>query len=81
MYTTTMGIVRGTYQRCLQVRQILRTHLVKFEEKDVFMSRETQAEIKDRMSTTEILVPQVFIEGQYIGVSKFILNIYRVVHL
>lgn len=71
MYTTTMGIVRGTYQRCLKVRQILRTHLVKFEEKDVFMSRETQAEIKDRMSTTEILVPQVFIEGQYIGVSEY----------
>jgi len=72
MYTTTMGIVRATYQRCLKVRQILRTHLVKFEEKDVFMSRETQAEIKERMSTDHILVPQLFIEGQYIGDAEVI---------
>lgn len=68
MYTTTMGIVRGTYQMCLKVRQILRTHLVKFDERDVFMSREVQAEIRDRMSSEQILVPQVFIDGQYIGV-------------
>ncbi|KAG8313837.1 Glutaredoxin domain-containing cysteine-rich protein 1, partial [Homalodisca vitripennis] len=70
VYTTTMGIVRSTYQRCLKVRQILRTHLVKFDERDVFMSRETQAEIKERMNSDQILVPQVFIEGQYIGVSN-----------
>ncbi|XP_054261793.1 LOW QUALITY PROTEIN: glutaredoxin domain-containing cysteine-rich protein CG31559-like [Macrosteles quadrilineatus] len=72
VYTTTMGIVRSTYQRCLKVRQILRTHLVKYDEKDVFMSRETQAEIKERMNCEEILVPQVFIEGQYIGDAEVI---------
>ncbi|KAG8257226.1 Glutaredoxin domain-containing cysteine-rich protein 1 [Homalodisca vitripennis] len=72
VYTTTMGIVRSTYQRCLKVRQILRTHLVKFDERDVFMSRETQAEIKERMNSDQILVPQVFIEGQYIGDAEVI---------
>lgn len=69
VYTTTMGIVRETYHRCLKVRQILRTHLVKFEEKDVFMSREVQKEMRERMNADEIAVPQVFVEGIHIGVS------------
>lgn len=69
VYTTTMGIIRETYHRCLKVRQILKTHLVKFEEKDVFMSRELQKEIRERMKSKEITVPQVFVEGLHIGVS------------
>lgn len=70
VYTTTMGIVRETSQRCLKVRQILRTHMVKFEEKNVFMSREVQAEIKERMNSETIELPQVFVEGHHIGVRR-----------
>jgi glutaredoxin domain-containing cysteine-rich protein 1 len=70
LYTTTMGIVRDTYQRCLLVRQILRTHLVKFVERDVFMSREVQKEIRERLGGVDtISVPQLFVEGNLIGVS------------
>lgn len=64
-----MGIVRDTYQRCLQVRQILRTHLVKFVERDVFMSREVQKEIRERLGADAISVPQLFVEGNLIGVG------------
>lgn len=71
VYTTTMGIVRDTYAKCANVKQILRTLLVKFEERDVFMSTECQQEIKDRMQSEEIKVPQLFVDGQYIGVSSF----------
>ncbi|XP_060851802.1 uncharacterized protein LOC132930132 [Rhopalosiphum padi] len=67
LYTTTMGIVRDTYQRCLQVRQILRTHLVKYVERDVFMSREVQKEIRERLGGDTISVPQLFVEGNLIG--------------
>uniref|UniRef100_A0A8D8VGS7 Glutaredoxin domain-containing cysteine-rich protein CG31559 n=1 Tax=Cacopsylla melanoneura TaxID=428564 RepID=A0A8D8VGS7_9HEMI len=67
LYSTTMGIVRDTYHRCLKVKQILRTHLVKFEDKDVFMSRETQQEFKERLETELINVPQIFVEGVHIG--------------
>ncbi|XP_025422029.1 uncharacterized protein LOC112691834 [Sipha flava] len=68
LYTTTMGIVRDTYQRCLLVRQILRTHLVKFVERDVFMSREVQKEIRERLGGVDtISVPQLFVEGNLIG--------------
>lgn len=64
-----MGIIRETYAKCANVKQILRTLLIKFEERDVFMSCEYQQEIKDRMQTDEIQVPQLFVEGQHIGVS------------
>ncbi|XP_045539414.1 glutaredoxin domain-containing cysteine-rich protein CG31559 [Papilio machaon] len=67
VYTTTMGIVRSTYQRCVLVKKILRNLLVKYEERDVFMSTEYQDEIRDRMKSDQILVPQLFVDGQHIG--------------
>lgn len=33
------------------------------------MSSEYQAEIRDRMRCDHILVPQVFVDGQHVGVS------------
>ncbi|QQP49201.1 Uncharacterized protein FKW44_009765, partial [Caligus rogercresseyi] len=60
VYLTTLGVIRETWARCFEVRKILRTLMVKAEEKDVFMSRthqielmETNANIKD--STTSSL--------------------------
>ncbi|XP_059056884.1 glutaredoxin domain-containing cysteine-rich protein CG31559-like [Achroia grisella] len=67
IYTTTMGIVRSTYQRCVLVKKILRNLLVKYEERDVFMSTEYQDEIMDRMKSDQILVPQLFVDGYHIG--------------
>ncbi|XP_055842983.1 glutaredoxin domain-containing cysteine-rich protein CG12206-like [Episyrphus balteatus] len=67
LYTTSMGIIRETYAKCSNMKQILRTLLVKFEERDVFMSTEYQQEIKERMQSEDIKVPQLFVEGQHIG--------------
>ncbi|XP_031629342.1 glutaredoxin domain-containing cysteine-rich protein CG31559-like [Contarinia nasturtii] len=67
LYSTSMGIVRETYAKCANVKQILRTLLVKFEERDIFMSSEYQQEIKDRMQSREIQVPQLYVDGQHIG--------------
>jgi glutaredoxin domain-containing cysteine-rich protein 1 len=72
VYTTTMGILRETYQACMKVKQILRTLLVKFEERDVFMSNEYQNEIRERMRCEHILVPQVFVDGQHVGDAETI---------
>lgn len=44
--------------------------MVKFEERDVFMSHVHQQEIRDRMQSDEIDIPQLFVDGQYIGVSS-----------
>ncbi|KAH8295217.1 hypothetical protein KR018_008793 [Drosophila ironensis] len=67
LYTTSMGIIRDTYTKCANVKQILRTLLVKFEERDVFMSVEYQAEMRQRMQTAQVRVPQLYVEGQHIG--------------
>lgn len=76
VYTTTMGIIRDTYQACMKVKQILRTLLVKFEERDVFMSTEYQNEIRERMRCDQILIPQVYIDGQHCGVIKTFLRLF-----
>ncbi|XP_063227960.1 glutaredoxin domain-containing cysteine-rich protein CG31559-like [Bacillus rossius redtenbacheri] len=67
LYTTTMGVVRRTHQDCVAVKKILRNLMVKYEERDVFMSREHQAELRDRLSCETVLVPQMFVEGQLVG--------------
>jgi glutaredoxin domain-containing cysteine-rich protein 1 len=54
---------------CVLVKKILRNLMVKYEERDVFMSRDTQTELRERMGCDDIIVPQVFLEGQPIGVS------------
>lgn len=72
VYITTLGVLRETYARCVTVRQILRTLMIKVDERDVFMARDNQMELMDRMgfqSTEEIVVPQVFVEGRHLGVS------------
>lgn len=69
LYTTSMGIIRDTYAKCANVKQILRTLLIKFEERDVFMSVEYQQEMRERMHDETIRVPQLFVEGQHLGVS------------
>ena len=74
VYITTLGVLRETYARCVTVRQILRTLLIKVEERDVFMSRENQMELAERMNSeiSNLRVPQVFVEGKYLGVSFII---------
>ncbi|XP_046624706.1 soluble guanylate cyclase gcy-33-like [Neodiprion virginianus] len=72
VYTTTMGIVRETYYACTKVKQILRTHMVKYEDRDMFMSTEYQKELRDRIQSTTIQVPQLFIDGQYIGDAEVV---------
>ncbi|KAH8291693.1 hypothetical protein KR018_006055 [Drosophila ironensis] len=67
LYTTSMGIIRDTYAKCANVKQILRTLLIKFEERDVFMSLEYQQEMRERMHDETIRVPQLFVEGQHLG--------------
>ncbi|KAB7497559.1 Glutaredoxin domain-containing cysteine-rich protein [Armadillidium nasatum] len=67
IYVTTLGVVRETYERCLRLRKILWTLLVRFDERDVFMSRDTQIQLLDRLHVKTVNVPHVFLEGQYLG--------------
>jgi glutaredoxin domain-containing cysteine-rich protein 1 len=68
VYTTSMGVVRATFLRCQKVKQILRNLLVKFDERDCYMNRSIQNEIRNRLSNQMLALPQVFLEGQLLGV-------------
>ena len=70
LYLTTLGVIRETFNRCVKVRQILRTMLIKVEERDLFMSKDNQQELSQRMSAKLPVLPQVFVDGQYLGVSN-----------
>ncbi len=69
LYTTSMRIVRETYEKCMRVKNILQTHIVQYEERDVFMSRENQRELADRLGIEKIELPQVFADGLHLAVS------------
>ena len=101
MYVTTLGVVRDHLARCQKVRHILRTMLIRVEERDIFMCKRHQLELRDRINATNgiktgssvassiqstkagnlgesksnggsqerLEVPQLFVEGQYFGVS------------
>lgn len=60
---------------CVKVRQILRTLLIRVEERDLFMCKENQQELKQRTENTILVLPQVFVDGQFLGVSEKIWHI------
>lgn len=70
LYTSSMTVVRETADKCKSIRHILQTHMVRYEERDLFMSNENQKELLERLGLSAINVPQVFADGVYIGVSR-----------
>ena len=70
VYTTSMMVVRETHEHCKTVRNILMTHMLEYEERDIFMSRDNQRELQERLAGAQnVDVPQVFVDGQHLGVS------------
>lgn len=56
------------------MKQILWTNMVKYEEADLFRDTELQRELKDRTETDIITLPQLFVDGQHIGVCMQLLS-------
>lgn len=70
VYMTSMRIVRRTHERCRTVQKILQAHLVRFEEKDLFMSKDVQKELMERTGKKDLVIPQIFVDGLHIGSSE-----------
>ena len=69
-----MRIIRETYERCQKVKMILQTHMLCYEERDIFMSRENQLDLMERLNMDAVIVPQVFADGQHLGVRLCIFS-------
>ncbi|XP_011873066.1 PREDICTED: glutaredoxin domain-containing cysteine-rich protein CG31559-like [Vollenhovia emeryi] len=67
LYTTSLGIVRETFTSCMKMKQMLWTNMVKYDEADLFRDTELQSELKDRTNSEVVTLPQLFVDGQYIG--------------
>ncbi|XP_076468559.1 uncharacterized protein LOC143299237 [Babylonia areolata] len=68
LYTTSMTVVRETHERCKSARNILHTHMVHFEQRDVYLSHEHQRQLQERLdSADDVPLPQIFIDGVHLG--------------
>ncbi|XP_064483185.1 glutaredoxin domain-containing cysteine-rich protein CG12206-like [Ornithodoros turicata] len=72
LYTTSMGVIRHTWEQCRRVKNILQTLLVRFEERDVFMNRSFQKEIMERTGMPHVVVPHMFVEGHLLGGAELV---------
>jgi glutaredoxin len=69
VYTTTMRAIKATANACDSVRRMLQMHRVIFEERDVFMSAQFAEELSERCPN--LRAPQIFFNGNHIGVSRY----------
>ncbi|KAL9852268.1 glutaredoxin domain-containing cysteine-rich protein 1 isoform 2-T2 [Geothlypis trichas] len=69
IYTTSLRVVRTTFERCELVRKIFQNHRVKFEEKNIALNSDYGKELDERFrSVCEVpSLPVVFIDGHYLG--------------
>ncbi|XP_070554518.1 glutaredoxin domain-containing cysteine-rich protein CG12206-like [Ptychodera flava] len=68
IYTTSMSIIRGTYEKCQFVKKLFQNHRVKFEERDIYLNKHNQKDLQERLGKdAPLTVPQVVIDGEILG--------------
>ncbi|XP_075705713.1 glutaredoxin domain-containing cysteine-rich protein 1 [Rhinoderma darwinii] len=76
IYTTSLRVVRNTFERCEIVRKIFQNHRVKFEDKNIALNSEYGKEVDERCRRVSEMpsLPVVFIDGHYLGGAEKILS-------
>ncbi|KAK1412746.1 hypothetical protein QVD17_34236 [Tagetes erecta] len=76
IYTTSLRVVRSTFEACRTVKSILRTFRVSIDERDLSMDAKYLTELQSIMSENnneiernklKLNLPRVFIGGEYVG--------------
>ena len=73
VYTTSFKGVRHTYEECRYILTVFHNLRVRVEERDIYIHKFYQRELEERLGVEEAIklpVPQVYINGQHIGVSE-----------
>ncbi|XP_042668653.1 glutaredoxin domain-containing cysteine-rich protein 1 [Centrocercus urophasianus] len=75
IYTTSLRVVRTTFERCELVRKIFQNHRVKFEEKNIALNSDYGKELDERCRRVceAPSLPVVFIDGHYLGGAEKIM--------
>ena len=66
VYTTSLRGVRKTFEDCNRVRDVLETHRVVFDERDVSLHGDFLREVKELVGEA-VALPRVFVKGRYVG--------------
>lgn len=74
IYSTSMGGIRSTIGDCRNVRKIFQNLRLKVDERDIFMHKEYQTELDNRVGMEGTAVPQIFVNGFWLGVSLSIIS-------
>ncbi|KAL3619171.1 hypothetical protein CASFOL_036741 [Castilleja foliolosa] len=74
VYTTSLGGVRRTYEDCNRVRQLMETHQVVFDERDVALDGRFLTEVRGLLGG-DVAVPRVFVKGRYIGGAEEVVGL------
>ncbi|KAK6129940.1 hypothetical protein DH2020_036334 [Rehmannia glutinosa] len=74
VYTTSLGGVRRTYEDCNRVRQLMETHQVVFDERDVALDGGFLTELRGLLGEGAG-VPRVFVKGRYIGGAEEVVGL------
>lgn len=67
IYTTSFGGVRSKETECRLVINIFDSLGLKYDVRDIFMNKEYQQELDARVGLSGVEVPQVFVNGLYMG--------------
>ncbi|KAL7111847.1 hypothetical protein ACP275_05G115300 [Erythranthe tilingii] len=68
VYTTSLRGVRRTHEDCQRVKQLMETHQVVFDERDVAMDGGFLSELRELLGEgAAAAVPRVFVKGRYVG--------------
>ncbi|KAK6117003.1 hypothetical protein DH2020_049247 [Rehmannia glutinosa] len=74
VYTTSLGGVRRTYEDCNRVRQLMETHQLVFDERDVALDGGFLTELRGLLGEGAG-VPRVFVKGRYIGGAEEVVGL------
>uniref|UniRef100_T1JAV3 Glutaredoxin domain-containing protein n=1 Tax=Strigamia maritima TaxID=126957 RepID=T1JAV3_STRMM len=70
VYISSLGIIRETFQKCLSVRSILSTLLIHYDERDVYLNKNHQGQLMDRLGIDKLTIPHVFVGGHHLGTAQ-----------
>ncbi|MED6106188.1 hypothetical protein PIB30_002640 [Stylosanthes scabra] len=77
LYTTSMRGIRKTFQDCKRIRFLLRSLLVKFDERDVSLHMEYRDELWNIFGG-KVIPPKLFIKGTCVGGADEVLALHEI---
>ena len=77
LYTTTLGVIRKTFDDCKNVRNVLESYGICISERDLSMHLEFGNELRKLMGGKVVTLPTVFIKGKYIGGAEEALRLHE----